>query len=143
MSLPTFARGFAALTGACWLAFCGGAFASGPGADQASGYKSVWAKMFPNSLPATPAQAERLSPIYRNFYAAASSKKLKEATKRWKQFQTQHPAVDGEFEDAVHSHLWTWARSELERCRLIEAGNAAGTAKVEQALRNLAAQIEG
>ena len=110
--------------------------------DGEGNYSSVWAHLFPATLE-NKEQRARLSPIFREFYAAAEEKRLKKATKLWQKFQANHGSLDGEFEDAVQEKLATWGAKELERCRQLAAENETAVGKIEAALKKLAEEAAG
>tara|TARA_R110002096_G_scaffold104771_20_gene230770 strand:- start:950 stop:1477 length:528 start_codon:yes stop_codon:yes gene_type:complete len=103
-------------------------------------YRSVWAKLYPETL--RPEKPEQLSLMFRDFYAAAASTTLKVAETRWTQFRSRYGPVERDFEDAVHERFWFWAGQELKRCRFLIASDDAGAAEVETDLRFFAAQEE-
>ncbi len=107
-----------------------------------TGYQSVWASLYPATLTPTTngtGQPIRLSPVFRDFYAAAASKRLETASKRWKSFAEKHDPGDGDFEDAVQEKFWKWAKLELQRCNHLQANDLAAAAKVEKALKIMGA----
>ncbi|MEO0447619.1 MAG: hypothetical protein AAF191_16215 [Verrucomicrobiota bacterium] len=108
-------------------------------AQADASYRSVWAKLFPDTLP-KPEEMDGQTPIFRDFYQAAGKQKVGEALTEWETFQRRHPKVSGGFEDAVHGSLWKWAAQELTRCRHMKAGETAKAGEVEQSLKDLAAR---
>lgn len=99
-------------------------------------YKSVWAELYPATLES----GQSAAPMFRDFYEAAKSQRLRTAKRRWQQFEEKYGPVDGGFEDASQERLWKWAELELKRCEYLLDKDSAKAVGMERALKNYAAE---
>lgn len=111
---------------------------TGPAPDgPALPYRSMWAELYPATLHAeTPSDT-----LQGAFRFAATAQTVDEARSRWSDFLSEWDPPNGEFEDAMHANLVTWARLERQRVDVLVA-DPSGLQAVDQQLRALARTYE-
>ena len=116
------------------LAACG---PDGAPDELARPYRSMWAELYPTTLQAdTPGET-----LQGAFRLAAAARTVDEARSRWSNFLSEWDPRSGEFEDAMHANLVTWARLERRRVEVFLA-DPSELAAVDQQLRALARTYE-
>lgn len=116
------------------LAACG----PGPAPDEAAlPYRSMWAELYPAALQAEP-PGDTLQGAFR---LAAAARTVDEARRLWSNFLSEWDPPDGEFEDAMHAGLVSWARLERRRVDVFLA-DPSELAAVDRQLRALAETYE-
>jgi hypothetical protein len=76
------------------------------------------------------------------FYFAAGASTQAVAKQRWANFLSMWKPADGEFEDAMHANLFTWADLEMQRLKYLKQNNHTAVKAVNDKLHELAAEYE-
>ena len=101
-------------------------------------YRSIWAELYPDSLHRELGHGT----LQGAFFFAASAESQAAAEERWAKFLLVWAPENGEFEDAMHANLVTWAELEMERLEYLKQNKKSATEAVSKKLRDLAADFE-
>ena len=101
-------------------------------------YRSMWIELYPDSLRRVLAR----DTLQGAFYFAAAAESQAAAEQRWAKFLSAWAPDHGEFEDAMHAHLVTWAELEMQRLDYLKQNEHSAMQAVSDKLRELAAEIE-
>jgi len=101
-------------------------------------YRSIWAELYPDSLHRKLGHGT----LQGAFFFAASADSQAAAEKRWANFLSVWTPENGEFEDAMHANLVTWAELEMQRLESLKHNRKSATEAVSNTLRDLAADFE-
>ena len=101
-------------------------------------YRSMWAELYPDSLHRELSHGT----LQGAFFFAAFADSQAAVEERWAKFLSDWTPGNGEFEDAMHANLVTWAELELQRLEYLKQNNKSAAEAVNNKLRDLAADFE-
>jgi len=106
--------------------------------EDTRAYRSIWAELYPDSLH----RELEHGTLQGDFFFAASAGSQAVAEARWAKFLSVWTPENGEFEDAMHANLVTWAELEMQRLEYLKQNNQSATEAVSNELRAIAADFE-
>jgi len=109
----------------------------GPDEDTLA-YRSIWIELYPDSMRSKLSE----DTLQGAFYFAAAANTQATAEQRWAKNLSAWGPAHGEFEDAMHANLVTWADLEMQRLQYLKQKNPTAVKAVNDKLLKLAAEYE-